>query len=384
MACPLYQRALKAVKSVRVSEHYSGEAPAPFVGRIGYPRVQVGMLSVPDKKNTGAYDNPRLWNRLNFSIPDLIEIRSSMVNARRPANVKESSPHLSQMQEIAMARKPVDVEVTLRKRPAPLATFNHTAAPYGPRGAMIKSSTGNSNIHTKVDKVFSDIDRGTASSVQYLYKAGFGEHFLSKILSVGVLGVKKDRKLVPTRWSITATDDMLSKQIIEKIKEYPMHECVLFEGDFMGNYYYFILTPLPFSYELFELYQPAFVKGKEQYSTDYESHFGRKGYATGCTGGYYSVRLAAVEYLQRVRRQASVFTLRIITSEYTTPLGVWVTREASRKAFSAPPLKFSTSNLALTYVSAKVRKKFGFSIESIFKKSKMLQAKQQTSLAKWT
>jgi hypothetical protein len=38
-------------------------------------------------------------------------------------------------------------------------------------------------------------------------------------LSIGVLGLKKDKKLVPTRWAITATDDILAKKLLEKVKQ---------------------------------------------------------------------------------------------------------------------------------------------------------------------
>ena len=52
------------------------------------------------------------------------------------------------------------------------------------------------------------------------FKNKFDEYTLSKILSVGVLGLKKDKKLVPTRWSITATDDILAKNLLRKIRDF--------------------------------------------------------------------------------------------------------------------------------------------------------------------
>ena len=51
-----------------------------------------------------------------------------------------------------------------------------------------------------------------SEAIEFLYKNEFNEYTLSKILSVGVIGLAKNKKLVPTRWSITATDDILGKK----------------------------------------------------------------------------------------------------------------------------------------------------------------------------
>ena len=51
-----------------------------------------------------------------------------------------------------------------------------------------------------------------------------------------------------------------------------------------------------------------------------------------------------------MKRQASVLVLRFISDEYLLPLGVWITREASRKALNNKPLKFADKDLMLKYV----------------------------------
>ena len=43
---------------------------------------------------------------------------------------------------------------------------------------------------------------------------------ISGLLSVGVLGLKKNKRLVPTRWSITATDDMLGKHLWKQVQQH--------------------------------------------------------------------------------------------------------------------------------------------------------------------
>ena len=45
----------------------------------------------------------------------------------------------------------------------------------------------------------------------------------------------------------------------------------------------------------------------------------------------------------------NVLVLRFITGDYAVPLGVWVTREATRKAMNGKPIIFSDKELMLKY-----------------------------------
>jgi hypothetical protein len=219
-----------------------------------------------------------------------------------------------------------------------------------------------------------------------LYRKGFDEHFLTKLLSVGNLGVKTDRRLVPTRWSITAVDDTLGKQLITAIKDFPESDCRIYIGGYLGNYYVVLFFDDLWSYELFEGYVPLLQqRGDAAWETDYENYNGRTEYATQTVGGYYAARLAILERLQSLQRQAGVLALRFVTTEYSAPLGVWVVREAVRKAMAAPPLEFPDMDAMRAYVIAYCQKRFGFDVTSMLNgKSRLLKnLKVQTRLRQW-
>jgi hypothetical protein len=188
------------------------------------------------------------------------------------------------------------------------------------------------------------------------------------MLSVGVFG--KQRKLVPTRWSITATDDILGKNFLDKVREQPIGEYAAHFGSYLGNYYLLLFFPEQWSYELFEMYVKP---GVLEYSTDYEEFSGRKNYAEQCAGGYYTVRMAIAEHLIQQKRQNTVLALRFITDEYVLPLGVWVTREATRKALASRPIKFASKDLLMNYAKLLAKKKFNVDIEPILQKSKLIK-----------
>lgn len=378
--CPVCARnnALFKVKNTIQKEEFSSNAVSPFVGRFGYPYVNVGILSPPEQREDAwLYDAPKYWSAENFEIPRIVDFRSSLLNSRSSLNIKKRIKVLGISQDIAMSSKPVDVDIQLEEKPKFRLNLDSHMAPTGPNAKLRKAKiTENPKIHTKVYRVFEDIDLKAQQAVNYLYENNFDENFLSRLLSVGTLGLKKDRKLVPTRWSITATDDIIGKNLINKIKDFNQIDSYYsFFGNYLGNYYLILMFPEVWSYELFEAYAPQNRDFSRplRYGTDYESHYGRKEYAKNTVGGYYTVRLAILEKLNEMKRQASVLALRFITEEYTMPLGVFVTREAARKSMSAKPIEFSSKELMLDYARKLIKHKFNANADYFLDASRLLK-----------
>lgn len=375
------------VKEKATKEDFLGSTPAPFIGHHGYPFLNVGVLSIPEiKENAWEYDAPRYWADNNFQIPKIIDFRSSLINSRFKAHAHDRNKLLELSQEVGMSSKPVDIEINLADKPKFRLNTSAEIAPMGPHAVLKKAIlTSNPHIDTRVDKVVGDHDLKSTDAMLYLYDKGFDENFLTKILSVGTLGIKKNRHLVPTRWSITATDDTIGKNLIEELKDYSSADYQAYFGSYLGNYYLILLFPEKWSYELFEMYRPNTswnVSDDIDFTTDYENYDGRKSYAENCAGGYYAARLPILEKLKSMKRQASVLTLRFITGEYAVPLGVWVVREATRKAMSGKPIEFSDRELMLNYAKALFKKNFGCDISNILKQSQMLkEIRDQTKLS---
>lgn len=384
--CPLIAKSEAAfkVKECLGKEDFFGSAPAPFIGHNNYPNLNVGILSLQEKREDAwLYDAPRYWANQNFQIPQIIDFRSELINSRFKAHVKDFNKLLEIEQEIGMASKPVDVEINLEQKPRFRISPDPEIAPMGPNAKLKKARiTENPKIHTKVDKVVSDTSLKANDAIVYLYENDFDENFLTKLLSVGSLGLKHSRKLVPTRWSITATDDALGKHLLQETRNYPESDYQAYFDSYLGNYYLFLFFPEKWAYELFEMYAPKTswnVTDELQFTTDSENYYGRKDYAENCAGGYYTVRLAVLEKLKQIKRQASVLVLRFITGEYAVPLGVWVTREAARKALNNKPLIFSGKELMLKYAKALIQKKFGYNLDNTIKHSRLLNELNQQS-----
>jgi hypothetical protein len=304
-------------------------------------------------------------------------LRSELINSSVKTNIKNKENILDIAQQIGMASRPVDMEINLEDKPKFRINTDMYMAPQGPNAKLKKAQiTSNPKIEYKVDKVVADTDMKATDAMTYLYENNFDENFLSKLLSVGTLGIGENRKLVPTRWAITASDDMLGKHLIAEIKDNPTADYQAYFGSYLGNYYLILFFPDVWSYELFETYMPnvSWNQTEEiQFTTDYEPYQGRKYYSEACAGGYYTVRLAIAEYMRKIKRQASVLAIRIITGEYAAPLGVWVTREATRKTMENKAIDFSSKELMITYAKNFVQHKFGYNIDRILKESKLLK-----------
>lgn len=370
-----YQRFYTLVEKLRFQEEFNkkakknffGNAPNVFVGRFGYPQVDVGILNTDCFE--GIDDSPRKWAQNNLEISDIVKIRARLINSNFSRNVKERTKEklMEVGKEVSLAVKAPDIEVNLEKAPRFNLSLDQELTPFGPSIRLQSARlTENPKIPHAVEKVMYD-DLKAVQQIKLLYKKGFDEHYLTKVLSMGNMGLETSKKLVPTRWSITATDEILGRQVINELKCFYQMEYSAYFGGYLGNYYLVLSFPDAFRYELFEI-----DPNTGNIWTDYEDVFGRKTYASTTAGGYYASRLAILEKLKSIKRTASVLALRFMTDEYYLGLGVWVVREAARKAMQGKPIIFESKELLLNFAKVFSKKKFGVDAEKVFSKSKLL------------
>lgn len=364
---------------------FQGSSPSLFIGQYGYPNVNVGFLSPQFGGDTTHYDSPRLWAKGKFQIGTIASMRYGLVNSRANWNIHEvrTQNHFLEMcKDIGMSHKSVELEVNLKDQPHLNFKPEAEIIPFGPQGEVAKARvTSNPKVDSRVERVVSDTDLKAVYAVTDLYRKGFEETFLTKLLSSGNTGLKGNRKLVPTRFAITAVDSTVGNQLVKEIKDYNVNDYELYFGGEWGNYYLIMFLPEIWTYELFEMYLNHKVnhwsKEGNFYSTDFEPYDGRKSYAEECAGGFYAARLACAEKLKNLKRQASVLALRFITPDYNIPLGVFVCREAARKALAEKPVTFATRELMIIYVKSLIERKFSFNITLLLENSILLKNLQQ-------
>jgi len=385
--CPILAK-LKSFQP-KIALEFSGSSPPEiFVGSYGYPKVFTGILAPPEVGETSHLSMPEEWYAEKADIIKILSYRSKLIYSRFQSSIKgvRKENLLEVMQEVALSSKPASLEFELKKKPQLRMQLDmHTPIIGNPAPLAKARLTQNPTIAKKVDYLTSDTDVKAGQAAQELYKAKIPISSLIKILSAGMLGLKMQRKLVPTRWAVTAIDSIISKELIEKIKFYPkISEFLLFHSDYLGNFYEILFLPQEFSFEVIEAKMPGSVWNPQGMHTficaDYEGCYGRKTYASSCGGGYYAPRLAIAEYLDKIKRQASCLVMRECRPDYWAPCGVGVLRETVRDALTKKPDRFATLEEALT----KAQTRFRLKIETFIKKSKLLsEYKTQLKLAQF-
>jgi len=357
--CRILDKFMQSAPKVKL--HFSGSSPPEvFVGRINYPNVFSGILAPVVKGDTMELSSPEEWVGKDLSIEQILEMRGQLIYGRSQGHIKSFS---KVSQEIAMSSKPVSTEFFLKKQPrldfTPSKFFSIMTNPAPIQRVILEE---NPKIDKKVDYLVSDYDVKAVTALEELYKSKIQTSHLQRLFASGLLGVKVQRRLVPTRWSITAVDDTLGKGLLENIRNYPeLNDIQLFHNYYNGNHFEILLLPGAWSFEVIEVSLPGNVWGginNEYFMQDYEGFFPRKKYAGNVVGAYYADRLGVCEYLNKIQRQASVLVLHEERAEYYAPLGVGIIRESIRKAMQMSYEKPSTIEEALRIMSGRLKASF--------------------------
>ena len=159
------------------------------------------------------------------------------------------------------------------------------------------------------------------------------------------------RKLVPTKWSITATDDIISKSLAGEVLDYNLIDsCKVFSYDHLGNSFSVVLFPHRWIYEMIESWYSNGILG---FGSDHEDARGIH-HPPAIAGAYFAAKLGVLEYLCEKKIQAGVIILREIRPEYAVPVGVWQVREGIREAMKQKPILSDNFDNALHVASQKM------------------------------
>ena len=330
------------------SDSISGTSPpSVFVGSYNYPKVFVGPMVPPIHGDTSLLDNPEKWK--GRSLEEIINFRLNLVRGVQKTGIEETEGrYIENLQEITMSEKPTDLDLVFMKNTSADISMDGESAPFGPTGEIKSAKFSGSTSAKPIEKIFYDKDMKAQDAVLKLYNSGIEISKIQKCFSIGMLG--KKRKLVPTKWSITATDDIISKSIVKEILENSVIDtCKVFSYEHLGNMFSVILFPHRWIFEMIEGWYSNGVLG---FGSDSEDARGID-HPPRIAGAYFAAKLGVSEYLLKNKIQAGVLIFREIRPEYAIPVGVWQVREGIREAMKQKPETASNFNHALDLASAK-------------------------------
>ncbi len=336
--------------SVDADKISGSSPPSVFIGRKGYPKVFIGPLVPAVHGDTSIMDLPEAWG--GKQAIDIIDFRLQLVRGKQAVRVSDVDK-AQKVRDIALAKNPVQLDVEFEKKPRGVF-FHEDMQPFGPSAQMKSMELDVGRYDPHMEKAHYDTDLLARDAMIALYEKSVFVSSIQKALSTAAFGLGRNRKLVPTRWSITAVDDTLGKHLLDKIKYYPVvDEYRVYEIERLHSKFVVLFMPQQWQYESMEAFFPQIIGDRLEIYSDWESYGGKKEYAAigGC---YYSARLAIAEQLEREKKQAGAIVFRECYSGYI-PLGVWLVRECMRDALNSKAQQFENINSALTYISSRLR-----------------------------
>ena len=328
------------------SDTISGASPpSVFVGSYNYPKVFVGPMVPPIHGNTGILDRPEKW--VGKSLEEIVNFRLNLVRGIQKIPIHQiDGRYVENLQEVIMSSKPIDSDLTFQKSTSSNISLDGESAPFGPIGEIKSSKFFTSAPVKSIEKTFYDRDLNAKGAILNLYNSGIEVSKIQKCLSMGMLG--KKRKLVPTRWSITATDDVISKSLMDNVLDNNLIDsCMVFSYGHLGNLFSVVLFPHRWVYEMIEAWYSNGILG---FGSDHEDSRGID-HSPAIAGAYFAAKLGVLEYLDKKNIQAGVIILREIRPEYAIPVGVWQVREGIREAMKQTPIIADSFDHALFLAS---------------------------------
>jgi DNA repair protein NreA len=368
-----WKKHLSRYGSLFSSDHIDGSTPpSVFIGAYGYPKVLVGPMLPPIHGDTAILDSPEKW--VGKSLEDIVNYRLSLVRGIKSVKIDDiGQKYIENLQVMAMSERSADAEMEFVKNTSPVVSIDRDNPIFGPIGEIKSAKFSNSLSDKNIQKSFYDKDLLAQDAVVKLYNKGIEISRIQKCFSIGMFG--KNRKLVPTRWSITATDDIISKSLVDKIVDYDVIDTSLvFSYSHLGNFFCVIMFPNRWMFEMQEAWYDE--QGNVGFGSDFEDVRGLDHYPE-TAGAHFASRLAVSEYLDEHKTQAAVLVLREIRPEYAVPVGVWQVREGVRMALRQKPVVVSNFQEGIN-VACK-----GLSVEKkewLFH-SKLYHAKNQKSIS---
>jgi len=300
----------------------------------------------------------------------------------------EKNRYKENIQDVVKSIRPVDLEIDLQHKLSFSFDEDSILNPIGFKAKLAELNViGNPKVPWQTDSVLDDKLKAV-DMINYLIDYGFNSYYITRIFSAGLLGI--DKKFVTTRQSITATDDTITKILLNKVREFDENDKYLvYENEFLHNHFFIVFLPGKWEYEQFECWpDPQGTRSPSDgtspksnlnwnilefgFNQEYETFYGRTAYAENQAGGYYAARIGIVEHLIEEKKQAKVVVFREIYDEYSVPVGVWQVRENVSHALFKKPKEFQSEQEIKNYL----KKAMKSNLDNYLKVSKILGQKR--------
>lgn len=356
-----YKEIKKYQLEFKPSKEVEGFASTAIVGEKNYPNLKIHNVSNENQNN--SFFNSSDIVKKDYS--EIIKLKArNIFGTTDSVNIRKVDEKINEeLSNIYKSKKPINIASEFEKE----LRFDKVALSgdfgiLGSKNSLINiKATENTKTSEKIEK-YTSSDIKAKEAIISLYESNANESQITNLLSLGNFGIQINKKMVPTKWAISAFDQTIEKYLFEKIKNYKQIEKYeIYNFRDKGNDFVIVLFPNIFSGEVVESFPGAI----ERDFINFENKLDKESPATA--GGYYATKLGIYEHLRENKKFSAFISLRVI-SEYELPLGVVFVRETVRLAMKNKKNSFNSQNELETYLRFNYPKHF-----EIYKNSKVLK-----------
>lgn len=306
----------------------------PLLTSNNYPNISTYQVTNKNIENTQQYQN-------EFVKKDYSEIlkhkAQSIVATSKPKHKSTRDNIHEELQSIYSSKKPVESQHQFENElKIGSILSSKTAGLLGNSSPLLNITTHNNISISKHLEKHQLGETKAKEAVIELYERGFNDTQIRSLLSLSSFGLKKNKILVPSKWSISACDSIIEQHLYSQITKYQVANTYeLFEYFDKGNHFIICMLPYPFCAEVIETY---FNSNNQIIIEDDFVTFNNKlkTKEPECAGGYWATKLGMLEYMKHQKKQYAGISIRIIQN-YEIPLGVIFVRESVREALKLNP-----------------------------------------------
>jgi len=365
-----YQKTLKPTKEIE------GFGSAPIVGEKNYPFLQIHNSSNENKNN--SYLNSNKIVKQGYK--HIFELKAkNILGSTQNTYIKNTTNRINnEIIDIYKSKKAIEFNSKFEKElKFDKILTNKMSGIMGSKNELESlQATENTKTSKQIEK-YSSNDAKAKEAIIKLYERGKNEQQIIHLLSLGVFGVNINKKLVPSRWAITAYDKTIEHYLYKKITKYPIiNEFEVYYYKNKSDTHVNILLPDHYTGTHTENWSDSYSDEWDGFNTDYFNHVNKIPTPDPLnSGGYYATKVALNEHLNSRKKQASAIMVRVIRN-YDVPLGVVFVRECVRESFKNRIFKTNSFKELEKYI------KINFPIHyKHFIESKVLQEqRKQTKL----
>ncbi|UCE11055.1 MAG: hypothetical protein JSW61_03735 [Candidatus Thorarchaeota archaeon] len=318
--------------------------PGIFVETSKYPILWAGVLASPEPSEwLSIYDHPESWGGLDREA--VLSMRRHLYRIVVPIDAREMTPPaiIKSLQSLSLSVAPVALGVEVADLPPRHLYPLGSQLPSGPIVEADRLELLTEPDVSRVARRITERDEPAADTVWDLLEYDYSLDQVARMMALGMLGRRGNRRIIPTRSAYKAVIDSFVDRAIGVLAEKPVaHDFELYIGRTCGDSFVVLTAPGETRVDYVriesrgeETKRGTSIDGLPQFTTDSK---------TSVHADYARFSALKHQLASDVQRHTTIF--HHTTDERNSILGPWLARTGVRDAMGTAPVVFdSVSNV---------------------------------------